>query len=144
MKLLMLLIIVLITFFVSGCDPTDNRFTIVNETERPLFYTTSPYDTIEGNSPFQTFFEISNKDSVWIESDYFIKPKGEKKKMVMSDWEEMVEKNFNGKIYVFIFDADTLQQYTWDEIKRNNKFVHKYKFGVEELKKVDWKVRVKK
>lgn len=137
-------IIVFMTLLFSSCDPTDNRFTIVNETERPLFYTTSPFDTIEGKSPFQGFLKISNNDTVWIDSDYFIKPKGEKKKMVMSDWEEMIENNFNGKIYVFIFDADTLQKYTWDDIKRNNKFVHKYKFGVEELKKVDWKVRVKK
>lgn len=137
-------IIGLITLLFSSCDPTDNRFTIVNETERPLFYTTSPFDTIEGKSPFQEFLIISNNDTVWVDSDCFIKPKGEKKKLVMSDWEEMIENNFNGKIYVFIFDADTLQKYTWDDIKRNNKFVHKYKFGVEELKKVDWKVRVKK
>jgi hypothetical protein len=140
MHLINIQIIIFLTFLFSSCDPTDNKFTIVNKTGRPIFYDTSPFDTIEGASVFKPFYKIINNDTLWIESDYFIKPMGEKTIMVMSDWEEMIEDNYNGKISVFIFDADTLQKYRWNVIKSDNKFIDRYKFGIEELKEKNWKV----
>jgi hypothetical protein len=136
-------IIILITTFLVACDPIDSRLTIINETNRPLFYITTAQDSIEGGTPFKKFIEASNIDSVWIDSDYFIKPKGKKRKMVMSDWEEIIRNNFNGKIYIFFFDADTLQKYNWVEIKKNNNYFAKYGLTLIDLKKRDWKVRVK-
>lgn len=143
MKSFNILISALIILFVTSCDPTDNRLTIVNETERPLFFTTSAYDTIEGKSPFQAFLDITNNDSSWVESDYFIKPNGEKRKMVMTDWEEIIENNFGGKFYVFIFDADTLQKYNWEQIKKNNNYFAKYGLTLNDLENMNWKIRVK-
>ena len=140
MNLIKIYIIIFLTFLFISCDPTDNKFTIVNKTRHPIFYDISPFDTIEGASVFKPFYKIKNNDTLWIESDYFIKPMGEKKIMVISDWEEMIEENYNGKISVFIFDANTLQKYSWAVIRRDNKFLHRYEFGIEELKKQNWKV----
>lgn len=143
MKSFLTFLTIFLVFFIISCDSTDSRFVIVNKTNRPLFYTTSAYDTIEGRSPFQKFIEISNNDTIWIESDYFIKPFGEKKKMVMSDWEETIRNNFGGHIRVFIFDADTVQKYNWEDIKVNNKYFKKYEYTVDELNKINWKTEVK-
>lgn len=137
------LTIITVAIILIGCDPTDNRLTIINETNRPLFYITTASDSIEGSTPFKEFVEVSNMDATWIDSDYFIKPKSEKKKMVMSDWEETIRNNFNGKLYIFIFDADTLKEYNWEEIKKKNNYFTKYSLTLDDLNNMKWKVRVK-
>ena len=137
-----------ITLFVlllfCGCDPSDSKFTIINETNRPLFWDSSSSGSIEGHrSMYEPFREItSNSDTAWIESSYFIKPWGTKRKGVHSTWESVIENSFNGQMYVFIFEADTLEKYDWEDVKKNNRYFKKYRFTVEDLQKLDWKVKV--
>ena len=126
-----------------ACDPTDDRLTIINETNRPLFYTTSRFDTIEGGCPYERFIEISNNDTIWIDSDDFLKPKSQKKHMILSNWEQVIPNNFNGELKLYVFDADTLIKYNWDEIKRKNKYFSKYKLTIKELEETDWTIRIK-
>lgn len=137
-------IVLVACVFSIGCDPTDDKLTIVNETSRPIFYSTSASDSIQGRNPYKNFIQISNHDTEWINSDYFIRPNSEKKKMVLSTWEATIRNNFGGKIHIFIFDADTLQAYTWENIKTKMKIVKEYQFTVDDLKKLNWKVKIVK
>lgn len=141
-KRIFLLVVITHVSLMLGCDTVDDRFIIRNTTNRPLFFTTSPYDSIEGGSPYEEYYEISNGDTFWKESDHFIIPNGTKRKMVVSDWEEIMQDNFDDHIYIYLFDADTLKKYSWDEIKKRGKYYKKYDFNTSELKERKWEILV--
>ena len=113
----------------------DRKFNIINETNRPLFYSFSS-DGIEDcfNPYFHPFMEnMSSSDTTWwIESECFIKPYGTRDLQIL----------FDSQIYIFIFEADTLKKYDWEDVKKNNRYFRKYRFTVEDLQELDWKVRI--
>ncbi len=136
-----IMIVIAIIIFQS-CDPVDNRLTIVNNTNQPLFFIRSPADSLEGRSCYKEFFDIVGGDTVWIESDNFIKPRSEKKVVVLSDWERLIKDRYNGRLRIYFLDAYTLKKYGWEEIKRNNKYFLKYSLTISDLKKMKWRVVV--
>ena len=145
-KLSVKIIIVCILLVFCSCDYSDNKFTIINETNRPLFWVSSSSDSIDVHrSIYEPFREsTSNSNTTWIESSFFIKPRGMKRKgVVNTTWEDMIRGDyFKGQMYVFIFEADTLEKYDWEDVKKNNRYFRKYRLTVDDLRKLDWKVRV--
>ncbi|MGZ4099579.1 MAG: hypothetical protein ACXVNM_11910, partial [Bacteroidia bacterium] len=105
----------------------NHRTTIINQLDKPVFYTLSSYDTIEGKSPYNY-------------ADNFIDSKSSKQLMVGGDFENIVRNNFHNKMTIFFFDADTLKKYQWEKIKKENKWKRKITFSVEDLRKNNWKV----
>ncbi|MFN7014638.1 MAG: hypothetical protein ACK4ON_10260, partial [Bacteroidia bacterium] len=74
MKKKKIIISVLCILFLISCDPIDKRLIIINKTNLPLFFTISRFDSIEGGNPFEEYIKVTNKDTLWLDSDNFIKP----------------------------------------------------------------------
>ena len=145
MKKFLVQIIIVVLILLTSCDYCEGKLMIINETNRPLFCDRSRVDSIEGRSIYKPFKEISDNDTLWIQNEYFIAPGSETRLFVCNTtWERKINDPYyyDGKIYIFIFDADTLQKYDWEDVKKNNRYFKKYRFTVEDLQKVDWKVRV--
>ena len=147
MKKFLIQIIIIAHCLLTSCDYWDNRLMIVNETNLPLFFDYSQVDSIEGEGRniYEPFRIVYNQDTLWSESNYFVAPMSEQKVFVFNTtWPLLINNRYtyNGQIYIFIFDADTLQKYDWEDVKMNNRYFKKYRFTVEDLQKLDWKVRV--
>ena len=114
---------------ISGCDQTDNKLLIANETDHLLLYIPSKTDSIVGGAP--------------VDGNHSIPRHGEKHVSVIGSWENMVQYNFNGKLWVITFDSDTLEKYGWEYVKSNNRYYSKQGFTLSDLKKANWEIRVK-
>lgn len=130
--------------FIS-CDPVDDRLTIINETNRPLFISISRFDSIESGNPLEDYMKICGQDTLWIDSDDFIKPHGKKNLSVISSWEDLIYDNYDDRsLKLFVFDADTLKNNDWYTTASNDNYLKKFKLTIDELKRLNWKIVVKK
>ena len=119
-KLSVKIITVCILLVFCSCDYMDNKLMIINETNRPLFfYSYSHGDSIERWSIYSPYKEISGSDTFWIKGSTFIEPMGENRIGSFNiKWEHKI--NRDGGVYIFIFEADTLEKYDWEDVRKNN------------------------
>lgn len=129
MKMIQLISLLVLSVIINGCEPIDNKLLIANETDRLLLYIPSKTDSIVGSAP--------------VDGNHSIPRHGEKHITVMGSWENKVQYNFNGKLWVITFDSDTLEKYGWEDVKCNNRYYSKQSFTLSDLKKANWEVRVK-
>jgi hypothetical protein len=78
-----------------------------------------------------------NDDMYWVDSNSY-----NYKALRMRDcWEDMVEDfSEEGVVMVFVFDADTLEKYTWEYITENYKILKRYDLSLQDLKDRNWRI----
>lgn len=134
-KLLFVLFVVL-----GGCDPIDDRLTIVNKTNRTIFFEITDEDTFD-NYPVK----IEKSDTLW---DYisFVKANEAAKQPLMGKrrWERYVNQDCkDSTLRVFIFDKKLLHSVPPDSLVSNQLYSKKYSYKVKDLEKLNWRIEYK-
>ena len=56
------------------------------------------------------------------------------------NWEEFFQTFPNDTLSVFIFHTDTLNKYTWEEVRDGYKILKRYNLSLGDLQKIDWTI----
>ncbi|MBD1399017.1 hypothetical protein H9Q13_17745 [Pontibacter sp. JH31] len=138
--------LILLFYLMGGCDEVDRRLTIVNNTDKAMFYVLSTDSILDEGSPNykKEVFKIGNaKDTVWVEQDYFVKPYSKKRNDILggNGWTYFINReSSDSTLYVFFFNAMDLVDTPWEELRSEKKYIELHSFTVEELEKNNWKV----
>lgn len=133
-------------FLILSCDPLDERLTISNNTSEIIFYRISTDKRLYGKSPFKNSYKIVNRDTVWDETSSVIFPSSNKTLVVIgrNGWEDFIKESEDGKLRVFIFEKDLISKVPWMELVAEQKFSKKYELTLEELERLNWKIKYEK
>ncbi len=133
--------------FILGCDPIDARLTIINNSPDSIYYDYSfnyPDTGLPEISPIlKGEVEINHKKQSINNFDGYhqgIKPYDTLVLRYMGDFEQSVKDNPHKKLLIFIYDTDTIQKYTWEEVRKENKIMKRYELTVQELKQSNWTI----
>jgi hypothetical protein len=123
-----------------SCDPIDDRLTIVNNTNRTVFFEISNKDHFD-NYPLR----MQKLDTLW---DYvnFVKAKQELKQPLIGKrrWERYINQDCqDSTVRIFLFERDLLISASADSLLANQLYSSKFSFKVEDLKKLNWRVEYK-
>ena len=56
------------------------------------------------------------------------------------NWEEEIESLPKDTLSIFIFSTDTLNKYSWEEVRRDYKILRRYDLSIQDLELLDYKV----
>ena len=56
------------------------------------------------------------------------------------NWEEEIEFLPKDTLSIFIFSTDTLNKYSWEEVRRDYKLLKRYDLSIQDLELLDYKV----
>lgn len=133
--LLFLFILVLI----QGCDPVDDRLTIINQSDKKIYYTTNSHSQLnklyKESSINVTYLNYVGEIEVNIsKNERMMGPRGKA-------WENYVRNICeDGKLRVYTFSIDTLKKYSFRDIIDNNRYLEKREFTVDDLEKINWRI----
>ena len=57
-----------------------------------------------------------------------------------ADWKEEIEFLPKDTLSIFIFSTDTLNKYSWEEVRRDYKILKRYDLSIQDLELLDYKV----
>ena len=131
--LLLLLIILML-----GCDPIDDRLFVINKSNDTIFYSLSTNDSVTIN-PIRI---LESKDTIYNESCIVLPDSFSKHGLIgTNEWEYFINQDCkDSNLRVFIFEKKMLVGIPWDTIVEKQEYSKKYKFNVEELKKLNWRI----
>jgi hypothetical protein len=76
-----------------------------------------------------------------IEPDLYTVDHGEQNKLRSSfEWETVIEKMELDTLSIYFFNADTIENYSWDEIVNGYKIIERRDFSIDDLKQINWSV----
>jgi len=134
-------ILILLNF---GCDPRNNRLHVKNESSQDIYFTYG-CDSILNNTMRISTRQDLNLPGTPIEKqiipDELIKPGKTVSVMIpgiSNGWETYVNNCKNKKLFVYFFNADTIENYAWWEIIKYNKFIKKISLNADSLTKINW------
>ncbi|MDO4880740.1 MAG: hypothetical protein Q3983_05620 [Capnocytophaga sp.] len=58
----------------------------------------------------------------------------------MVQWNNILKNLPKDTLSIFIFNTDTLNKYSWEEIRRNYKILKRYDLSIQDLENLDYKV----
>jgi hypothetical protein len=130
------LLFVLILFFAScnnGFDDCNNTIHFENKSNRTIY----AVSTLK-----EGFFNFDPTNEIYA-SDFKVKPDGVisvKIGIKLSCWEQTLEQT-GGYVYIYIYDAEVLENpdNRWEDQK--NQYIKKYKLSAKDLKGMGWKVK---
>ena len=117
-----------------GCGPIamdyQITFDIVNEADHPIgYYIADGYPS-----------GICNPDSLPETDDRVVYDTGKELKSGVLAHYRTWERYFEGlpcdTLSIFIFHTDTLNKYSWEEVRKGNMFLRRYDLGVEDVKRM--------
>ncbi len=131
-------LLILVFIFLLGCDPTDDRLTIVNESNDDVFYSLSINDTVT-NNPVRI---LDSKDTIWRESNIILTNTFIRHSLIgPNEWEYFINRNCeDSTLRVFIFKKEFILNTSWDSIVAKQTYSKKYKLTVKDLDKLNWRV----
>ena len=53
-------------------------------------------------------------------------------------WVNTIPTLKKGRLFIFVFDADTIRRHSWEEIVNSQMYLGKYSYNVAELDKMNW------
>lgn len=128
---------VLTLMFVSLCAACkdvsgyDTRLIIINNSDVNIFFSlgyTYPDTTIRDYNPTAST------------ATFEVKAKSSKHYSVICCWESLIEDLPADILMIFVFDADTLEQVPWEEIRSEYKILKRYDLSLQDLKNMDWMI----
>ena len=66
-----------------------------------------------------------------------VTPKSYTKLASKKEWKDVLPKD---TILIYILNKDTVDTYSWDVIRNNNKILKRYNLSIKDLEKQSWKV----
>lgn len=134
------LFLIVISLLNLKCDYYDNRLTIFNNSKRAIIVEIPRFSNYSKLSEGHRY--VSGEKSVY--------------QIEMGKWEDILEKKPNKKIEIYIYDQDTLKKYGFMDslngslktdsffpfIEKNNFYLWKKSFSLEDLIKVDWMIKI--
>ena len=127
-----LITLVGVLFGCSKSDDCHNKIMLKNSSDEPIYYV---YTLEEG---FFNFDPTNENYAV----DLKVKP-GENKIVrigfQLSCWEQVIASS-GGHVYIYIYDAQDLENKETDWQVAKYKYLKKYKLSVEQLKKMKWSI----
>lgn len=111
----------------------DDRLTIINNSSISIFA------LLQYNYPDTT---INNEDYTHLAyNSITIEPNTTKKIWNSLNWEDVIQMdNTQGTIMIFVFSSDTVQSYSWEQIRNDYNTLKRFDLSVNQLKAEDWKV----
>jgi hypothetical protein len=127
-------------FILTGCDPTDNKLKIRNDTEGVIFYSLSKNDSFLKNPLYivgnDTILENSNMVSA--NSNFYHALIGP------NEWEYFINRDCeDSTLRVFIFTKEFIMNNRWDSLVHNQQFSRKIEASVTDLQKSNWEILYK-
>jgi hypothetical protein len=119
-----------------SCDFYDGRLSVTNNTAKIICI-----ETISDTEPNLNEF---NSTEYYLNAP--ILP-GSSKKLIKTGrniWEKEIQKSFNGKLNIIVFDIDSMLKYKSLEYLLDNKKYETVSYSLSEIRKRDWKIPVKK
>ena len=140
--LMQMVAIMLIGISFFGCprllDNVDNRMIIRNNSDAAILFEFS-FDY-----PDTTLGELLVNPSLNPQI-YRVESKMEERYGHGRNWEISFENYIHSDtLIIFIFSADTLQNYDWDQIKRDSKILERYDLSLQDLLDRNWVVEYPK
>lgn len=127
-------------FLLSSCEYLDKRVFIKNETDETLYYLLFNRDSIMnlyGNSGDTTIRgSYTNYIHLVDANDSF----NEGRLGAKDEWEKYVMRGDSQKLYVYIFNKDTLEKYDWRTIVENEHYQKRYTYSFDFLKFNNWNI----
>lgn len=126
MKNLKFILLILLAIILNGCQENDDYFKedilkIYNNSDKDVYFR-GKGDTIQYNYPPNESFLITAHN-------YFEET---------STYNEALA---NGKkIYFWIYDREIVDQVPWEEVKKNNMYLVRCEFTLQDLKNMNWEV----
>jgi len=121
----------------ASCDffweREEYNLTLENNTTYPIGYYLAGGDTLKSAYP-DTSLPLNN-----VLRENRIYPEKKQVVVVTLDWDKFFDKYLpNDTLSVFIFHADTLNKYTWEEIRDGYKIENRYDLSLDDLKKMNF------
>lgn len=141
MKNRLLIISILITLY--SCEYLDDRVLIINKTNKSLYYVLASKDSL--NNIYYNTLSTDNQDDY----SYHVKTIDSNLKSVeailgaKNEWEKVVLYGDSQKLYIFIFNLDTLNKYNWRSIVEKEMYYKRISYRLEELKKNNWEILIR-
>lgn len=133
-----IVLLFLITVFLNGCDwfAMDRYYSICfkNNSESSIAaYFTRPFPEPD---PFYPDTSLANKKPSLLEI-----PRNEKRYWNISyEYKYLFDAIPSDTISVFIFHADTINKFTWDEVRDGYKVLKRYDLSLKDLETMNWTI----
>lgn len=130
---------IILIIFLSACDPADNRLSIKNNANYPIYYTYSNKDSLTDSNRVYLFSDVN--DLMRMDSSVYarIEAKSVSNAALTSyRWEGVANESKTGQIFFFFFPRDTLAKYNWEDIIKSKKYTGKAIYTIEDLNKIKW------
>ena len=56
------------------------------------------------------------------------------------EWESVIKKIESDTLSIYFFDADTINKYTWDEIKNEYKIIKREDLSIDDFRQANWTI----
>lgn len=127
-------LIILIVFGITACsngfEDCHDALYLENKSQSSIYYVTTLKDGFLNYNPLNPEYA----------ADYKLKPGDTQKVRIgvqLSCWEQVLE-NAGGYVYIYIYDAATLEAQGWNATKDNP--IKKYTFSAKQLQSQKWKI----
>jgi hypothetical protein len=133
-------ILIASAILLDGCiyDQFNHTISVVNKSNRTISVLYDNDEKSDSNENYIAYYtsdyQIIKPDSTW----NMVKPGGE------NAWHDYIQEAEPKKLFIYVFDLDTLRKYDSADLVRNvrdeHKYIEKMIFSEVELAKQNWKI----
>lgn len=125
----------LIVIALANCDYSDNRLMFINNWNKPISIEYSN-DTIPNGEEFVEYY-LGNSINPGMTKTLY-------KRGSSQAWIEYIKQSKDLRLTIFVYDLDTLKKYkNMQLINKNKKYIDRISLTLDELNKLDWKIKFK-
>lgn len=136
----MRLYLILLIFILSSCEYLDKRVIVRNRTNEPLYYFIFNRDSLLNLKEDFDDTTIRVYYTNYLERIGVNDSLREGQLGAKDEWEKYVMRGDSQKLYVYIFNKDTLEKYDWRTIVENENYQKRYTYSFDFLKFNNWNI----
>jgi hypothetical protein len=132
--------VVITLLLLSSCDYIDSRLYVNNQSNRTIFFQWKSEPKLDSIAVITRYSSVGTKEDIVENISDKVSPfsKNNLRIWTYRGWNKYFNKH--DTLYLFLFDKDTLEKYSWDKIRQSNNFVKKYSLTLDDIKKYNWEV----